>query len=893
MFKSVMDNPVNKRIESGCFPVESLIPVRVDDIKKIDFIEKTKEVAEFFRDVPELFGGILLNASQRLKEFEEMNQVIDYQGDMSIIVNTGYFIDDLNINAAYVKEASEYNPVVTDLDKSLWYAAFSFFLYDCLNDKGKDNEQNESSMLMFVHLLRICQEKELDLGITLSIEKVSKPAELYRILSEPWDQLNRKITRKISDTEKEKLRALQKARRELDTAIKDDIKKQWEIAQRTEESWRTFIFVINKISKKEYEVVRRINAVVSANDKISAIYDYDLVIKGIERGRFSLDETEIDWLGTLDNVFERIMVGTPFCRVRTENGAPFVLSPLIIHLAINPKTFNYLFMSFHKLRMKPNKENARSFLELSLKGLNQNLGLPEKENDSIEEIVEDFTNTVRNFANDNKALLDDLKLNHILNDAISPSIEATGLNDFGLWTQYLSDIVGKKKEDSRYEEILEKIVEGKIINIPTITAEQLNDEKRKLEDINQKTIAARIIGSLNIIYMFCDALRIILTNKHANIKIGDKNRVESCQKYLQAIDLRLVIAVYSGIDDYGLLDYREKAGLNYKSISETEIEEERYRNRLFSEIMKNAISQFTESFENQNIDQLFSTKKLIKDEIMRCPNCDEKEQYSEWLDCISEQISDALVRLCKHKADAYSEVRKGIVDDLGKKSNLLDESTIDSLTTAELLYDRYANDEYSSRGFDYSCISALYYQAFEEAYNKLLWEGYAAKLNNLVIGDEKYTDILQNNRKNKRIDLSEATGYLEQDLKTRSCYIEYSSKKNPEARVISRCMYGSFVRLLKNIKSVGGLDKLCDYFAKVFGFDSSQAMFEDEAFMEKFRRFVEKIDLSTTSRNNASHGGTFIGIKQCSEDKKNVLNRLSNVREETLGLIQQLLDIIK
>ena len=32
---------------------------------------------------------------------------------------------------------------------------------------------------------------------------------------------------------------------------------------------------------------------------------------------------------------------------------------------------------------------------------------------------------------------------------------------------------------------------------------------------------------------------------------------------------------------------------------------------------------------------------------------------------------------------------------------------------------------YAEKGFDYSCISALYYQAFEEAYNKLIWNEYA------------------------------------------------------------------------------------------------------------------------------------------------------------------------
>ena len=49
---------------------------------------------------------------------------------------------------------------------------------------------------------------------------------------------------------------------------------------------------------------------------------------------------------------------------------------------------------------------------------------------------------------------------------------------------------------------------------------------------------------------------------------------------------------------------------------------------------------------------------------------------------------------------------------LGNAANMLPSSVLESLTTAELLFHKYANENYANIGFDYSCISSLYFQAF-------------------------------------------------------------------------------------------------------------------------------------------------------------------------------------
>ena len=85
------------------------------------------------------------------------------------------------------------------------------------------------------------------------------------------------------------------------------------------------------------------------------------------------------------------------------------------------------------------------------------------------------------------------------------------------------------------------------------------------------------------------------------------------------------------------------------------------------------------------------------------------------------------------------------------------------------------------------------YQAFEDAYNELIWSEYAFMLNNLFIGERKFTDILYQNRKSN-ISIREAKGYLfDRDSKQPKYYVKCSSNTT---QVKETCMYASFVQLL-------------------------------------------------------------------------------------------------
>ena len=102
-----------------------------------------------------------------------------------------------------------------------------------------------------------------------------------------------------------------------------------------------------------------------------------------------------------------------------------------------------------------------------------------------------------------------------------------------------------------------------------------------------------------------------------------------------------------------------------------------------------------------------------------------------------------------------------------------------------------------------------------------------------------------------------------------------------------------FYELLKGISGKEKLDKLCDFFAEIAGHSSRQSMFADGSFIAQVNRFANKIYRKKDNRNEASHGGNIITFRECEDDKKAVLFDLQNIRDDTISLIQLLLDLIK
>ena len=66
-------------------------------------------------------------------------------------------------------------------------------------------------------------------------------------------------------------------------------------------------------------------------------------------------------------------------------------------LTMDPKTFNYLFITFHEFRLSPGKDTDKRFVSLALSTIKKNLGEQVIDHVSIDEIIEDFNKTVKDF----------------------------------------------------------------------------------------------------------------------------------------------------------------------------------------------------------------------------------------------------------------------------------------------------------------------------------------------------------------------------------------------------------------------------------------------------------------------------------------------------------------
>ena len=887
----MFDNDMNKRFLFGNFPNSKLLPAKIEDMRKVDFDMYYKREMSALSKNPEVLSALFICCNKKVAELEILNESDSYKQSISSYINAGCSFDFLRINGSY-NIADDLLPVVTPLDKTIWYAAFAYSMEKVINPI--DEQDSTSKMLFWISLLLKAQDMEIHSHRSIDVNKVDLSTNIINLIENGFIDSQSDITRTLTDKEANSLKELSNRRKQLLSKIQEEQITAKKTAEETQEEWNLFLSIINDLSEKESSVICNIIDSKSAKDKLNYIANYNNILAKIEKGKYFLDDNEIDLLSVFHAVNKRLNESPSFACAQTEDGVPFKVSPALLMLAMEPRTNNYLFMTFHRLRMEPKKENAKCFISLALSSLKNNLGKDSREYVSLDDMIYDFYKTVQEFYKEHESDIKQLSFDKLQPDLVSV-IKATNdtLPSLDLFNEFFIKKVEEEKQELDFEEEFEKLVflPSKTIDIDTLK-NRLDKESADLDTVQKQAFARQIVYSLNIIYMFCDALRIILSNQHIKRKIKNPDVIKRYRIELLNIDDKLVHTVYAYLDprEIGMLEYREKHGINSSMLSEQENQEEKYRNSLFSDILKDTINNLVLGIENQRSEQILQIKKEIRKEILQYPDCDNKNLFTSWLDSISERISNVLIDNSKKTEEIYFRTKNQIITSLGDSSEILPISTLDSLTSAELLYEQYATSEYAEMGFDFSCISALYYQAFEDAYNELIWRGYANLLNTLVLSnDQKYTEYLQE-KNHKKIKDSYAIGYLDSDYSQRKYYIDHC---NNQTSVSLRCMYKSFAILMRNIQNPTKLDGFCDYFAELTGFMKKEDMFNDIEFMHKCKEFTDSIDRSADNRNNASHGGSLIDINQCREDKKTVLNDLEQVRSNSIGLIQQLIYILQ
>lgn len=886
---NVFDNEVNKQLLAGQFPNQKLYPVPINQILPLNIEDKAVTGIKLIKACPEFTVQMIRTCRLRYDEIKRVYLSEFVDSYTNVAVNAYQYYSTFSLLDKIQEDLRLLHPCVTDIDKALWTIVWSYM--------GEINLGCNSSEIFdlyygFLYLLRNVIDKENKYSLTIDLNKLSSKSCIASIILGSWDASSgNKYLCNLDSKTKNAINAIEiKRNRMLDVVLLNS-KIGYDTALKTQNEWAQFINILNDLAFNETKAVSTINSSTSARDKLNAIYDYERLITGIEHGHYMLNGNEIQLLPILDAVNKRIEKAYTYCTVTTDTSTPFILTMAAFALSFQPTTYNHLFMAYHLFRLKPNRENAKSFFDNALVCIKRNLGIQVSSvNSSLDDIVHEFRDIVYHFVEEHNDTIQHLSFAKIQKDAAVVNGMTSMAIGSGPYYEELCDKVSEIRNSAEYQEILYKTCSGHIVAFSNEQlAEQKEKEEKKMQASLEMAIARQIIVSLNTIYLFCDALRISLNNSHANIRLKDPITTKKYRHELMSIDSRLINIVYGNLDsnEIGMLEYRENAGIDAQTMSEQEREVEQYRNMVFSDILKGAIEELLRDLESQDESQLLETKKRIKEEILQYPGCDEKEMYVDWLDGISEKISQAVVNKCR-TSNEFSLIYTELEVLLGKGLSVLPKGTVDSLVTAELLYKKYATNTFATQGFDYSCISALYYQAFEEAYNTLIWQKYATMLNSLKIGDIPFVTILTDNRGKKLTDPA-SKGYLDANPRYRDYYIEY--KGDPSCAIVKeRCMYKSFSIILKNAINKM-LPNFASYISKLFGFNSVDDMYSDNSFMGQLASFQERINNSTEYRNNASHGGMTIAVDQCERDKNIVLNEIGEVRNDSLGLIQMLVSL--
>lgn len=889
---SIYDHFVNNRILQGNLPYSIIEKYNEQPEGALDFFEKGADMIHFMKENPVVLQTLLPLFGNIVQELESLGQPAMFTSEnnsmYNLIINTSHNPATLDIASQPCQKAMSLTPVVTPIDKILWLGICVFGN----RVKFLDSEFPEDDVSMFfawLWLLKAVQIQELVCGKTIDPADLSNAHEL---LFCSWKGNTNPLLVGITSDEQNNIKEILYSREEIKNDLKDAFSITIHVARETEAAWDMYLSILNDLIAREQNAVEQVSLDLSAAEKIQCIENYISLIRSIGEDKYPLGKKTIRLSKLAEDIQKRMQLAPSYCFVREQSGDAFRLTPLTTDLIQGPVTFNFLFLTFHLFRLSPNKGNAFLFCSCALHCLQRNLlDVVDEDYDSIDQIVLAFHKTLLSFLEENHEAIEKLSSNRL--DEVQPDAVIMGPGSLtavatALYSEHLIKTILTTSEDFAELDTASAI---ELIQDTRYTKSQiamyLEREERHAKEIRDYTLARQIVVSLNIIYLFCDALRLMQDPKNNSEQFFDNGALVAQYHTDLALESeQLSYSVYSR--SANISKHRLERGIDARRLSEHESAEEKIRSAAYVENIICSLDDLTKNIETLNIDELLELKNKIRSKIRDCSICNLTEQFSERLISISTRICDRLTHVCSSSFNDYDLAKQKLLSILGDESRLLPPSVLDSLTTAELLYRHYASELYAQKGFDYSCISALYYQSFEEAYNKLIWQDYADMLNTKTINGRYFTSILRESRGKDLLD-EDITGYLPVDSYDRSFYTN-----RHHSAVLTTCTYGNFGELLKRyVTPKSKVLKFCDYFAKLAGFSDYSSMFNDMLFMNKVQELAESVLAATKRRNEASHGGNLITIKQCISDKQTVLDELETVRDSSIGLVQKLLYLMR
>ena len=825
----------------------------------------------------------------------------DFTYELYLLANTGYGSHHFIPNDEVVEKIMNTPDIaITDLDRALLGSILMYYFSTVYSTYDNSDKNNKEILFSLVYFFHNAQRYEQKTQRTINIDLEMNEEFIHKVLTNPsFSDIGAK-TKKISDEDVKSLSCVLSYRDELINLVADSRRREKEYAmnERNKSDWKLFISCINYRSSEEKRVVELINSDLSVIQKLD---EFEKYFEEIDIIPSALDQ-DISLSELLARIDDRRLMAPNYMWVKSGNDV-VRLDNTTISLVSSPYSFNSVLIAYHAFLLKMSADNITR-LTFSLNVfLRKNLGQKLITRDdfgnlnSLEDCLISITRIIRDFHTKYEEVIESIHYEKIQNEETLSGFsfyediwQRVYANEKRMTIENLNayNSMAPETEEEFVYRYAELLVDNASIDDHNNLAEDirkhlphdLGDDETKLL---KREIGNRLIVSINAIYILVKTMERLLA--HDLIREDYRAYIFNECKFLSKLEKHLVkktyyAPVFNCFDDTDMDEYRERKGID-ASVVELK-NKERIEITLFDSARR-SIRALHEEIYDINYEKVLEIKRQLRDEIKDLPDSQLKDFIVELIDQECQDLCYSLIENKSSSAD-FETVKKQVCDYIGPSSNRLPARTINALTTAELLFSQYSIAENISDSFDYSGISALYYQAVESMYNELIWKDYAEYLYKKRCDNNNFLFLYSKNMLPE-----EQKIYLPVDGQ-----FKYWDKE--KKRITDHLMMGSFIILFKTITSTAehplkGFRKHVD---SVFGHKINVNNTDEyDSYQKRIDELYSLLEDAKPRRNAASHGASPINIEECKFDRTLVLSDVEAVRKGVLGIILLFLSLYK
>jgi len=259
----------------------------------------------------------------------------------------------------------------------------------------------------------------------------------------------------------------------------------------------------------------------------------------------------------------------------------------------------------------------------------------------------------------------------------------------------------------------------------------------------------------------------------------------------------------------------------------------------------------------KNIEELMEQRRRFVLEFSLDPEM--HNNMNVFLDRLTMKISESL-----KDSESYRSRRQQIQHQLSSYPLDIHESVVSTLATAEELYYTYIDGREPIEGFDYSCISIMYFQALENLLNRVIYIPYKTS-----VLDPNLTDIYLNFNANQYLPKASSMSFYFSTYKTvNSC------------RLKDDMTLGSFPFLFKNVMTLRAFEA---FLQKTFHTRRLD--------LTELNSFGDNLRIIALRRNSAAHGSKVLDSETVVQDRDLVYHENKAASAQIKAAILQFLSM--